>query len=513
MSLVNPARLEIKLGEYATGAATALEDPLLVNIAQDYRRLTAQRMAPLEADDIFKRFPAGEYHVSLKVDGEFDILVYDEGETLTVNPGGTVRVGLPLHKEAAALLKAAGVKKAILAGELYCQKEKRARVHDVSRIARQPASQAELDALAFAAFDIIQLDGLPHAAPFAETWAKLTQLLRGGKNVHVVETVLLKDAGEIDAQFRKWNDLGAEGTVVRSDAVGVFKLKPRHTIDAVVIGFTEGTEDRKGMIHDLLVAVMRADGCLHVLGHVGGGFTNDDRRAFLADLKDDVVKSDYVEVNDQVAYHMVRPESVIEISVLDLIAQTTRNQPINKMVLNWNSAENKYEIVRRLPLAALISPQFVRRRDDKMLNANDIRIQQITDLVEVALADRDARQLNLPSSTLLRREVMTKVLKGNTMVRKLVMWQTNKESDAEHWPAYVIHSTDFSPNRKTPLERDLRVSSSREQIEELWGELAAEAFVKGWAPAGGPPPESTAVAEAAPAEKKKRAPRKKKTEE
>jgi ATP-dependent DNA ligase len=513
MSLVNPSRLEIKLGEYATGSATALEDPQLVNVAQDYRRFTAQRMAPLEADDILKRFPPGEYHVSLKVDGEFDILVYDEGETLTVNPGGTVRVGLPLHKEAAALLRKGGVRKAILAGELYFQKAKRPRVHDVSKVARQPASQAELDALAFAAFDIIQLDGLPHVAPYAETWAKLTQLLQGGKNVHVVETVVLKDAGEIDSQFRKWNDSGAEGTVVRNDTVGVFKLKPRHTLDAVIIGFTESPEqDRKGMIHDLLVAVMRADGCLHVLGHVGGGFTNDDRRAFLTDLKDDVVKSDYVEVNDQVAYHMVRPESVIEISVLDLIAQTTRNQPINKMVLNWNSGENKYEIVRRLPLAALISPQFVRRRDDKMLNANDIRIQQITDLVEVALADRDARQLNLPGSTLIRREVMTKVLKGNRMVRKLVMWQTNKESDAEHWPAYVIHYTDFSPNRKTPLERDIRISSSREQIEELWGELAAEAFVKGWVPAGGPPPETTAVAEAPP-EKKKRAPRKKKTEE
>ena len=513
MSLVNPSRLEIKLGEYAVGGANSLEDPLLVNVAQDYRRLTAQRMAPLEADDIFKRFPAGEYHVSRKVDGEFDILVFDSGEAITVNPGGTVRTGLLLHKEAATLLTKAGVRKAIFAGELYYQKEKRARVHDVSRVARQPASQAELDGLAFAAFDIIQLDGLPHNAPFAETWTKLTQLLKGGKNVHVVETVMLQDAGGIDLQFKKWNDAGAEGTVVRSDAVGVFKLKPRHTIDAVVIGFTEGTDDRKGMIHDLLVAVMRADGCLHVLGHVGGGFTNDDRRAFLTDLKDDVVKSDYVEVNDQVAYHMVRPESVIEISVLDLIALTTRNQPINKMVLNWNSGENKYEIVRRLPLVAMISPQFVRRRDDKMLNANDIRIQQITDLVEVALADRDAKQLNLPASTLLRREVMTKVLKGNTMVRKLVMWQTNKESDAEHWPAYVIHYTDFSPNRKTPLERDVRISSSREQIDELWSELATEAFVKGWAPVGGAPPAAAtaAVAEdAPPAEKKKRAPRKKK---
>jgi hypothetical protein len=257
---------------------------------------------------------------------------------------------------------------------------------------------------------------------------------------------------------------------------------------------------------------MRADGCLHVLGHVGGGFTNDDRRAFLSDLKDDIVKSEYVEVNDQVAYHMVRPESVIEISVLDVIAQTTRGQPINKMVLNWNSGENKYEIVRRLPLAALISPQFVRRRDDKMLNANDIRMAQVTDLVEVPLADRDARQLNLPQSTILRREVATKVLKGATMVRKLVMWQTNKESDAEHYPAFVLHLTDFSPNRKTPLEREIRVSSSRQQIDDLWNELAAEAFTKGWNPvpvgsmAAPPPPPPAAAPAKKPSARKKKTP-------
>jgi ATP-dependent DNA ligase len=486
MPLLNKSKLEIKLGEYAVGGAAALVDPLLVNAAQDYRRLTAARMIPLEAEDIPKRFPAGDYHASLKVDGEFSILVFEHGEILTVNPGGTVRTGLAFHKEAAELLQKAGLKKAIFAGELYFAKEKskRSRVHDVSRVAREAGSQTEVDALSFAAFDVIQIDGVPNALPFADTWKKLCELFQGGKNVHVVETVMLKDSGGIEQHFRKCVEAGAEGSVVRSDAVGLFKLKPRHTLDAVVIGFTEGTDDRKGMIHDLLIAVMRTDGCLHVLGHVGGGFSNDDRRAFLADLKDDVVKSDYVEVNDQVAYHMVRPESVIEISVLDLISQTTRGQPINKMVLNWNSGENKYEIVRRLPLVGLISPQFVRRRDDKMLNANDIRIAQVTDLVEVALADRDARQLNLPQSTVLRREVATKVLKGATMVRKLVMWQTNKESDGEHYPAFVIHMTDFSPNRKTPLERDIRVSSSRQQIEDLWNELAAEAFTKGWTPVG-----------------------------
>jgi hypothetical protein len=48
----------------------------------------------------------------------------------------------------------------------------------------------------------------------------------------------------------------------------------------------------------------------------------------------------------------------------------------------------------------------------------------------------------------------------------------------------VIHFTDFSPNRKTPLERDIRVSNSREQIDVLWKDLMEENITKGWALAG-----------------------------
>ncbi len=490
MSLVNRAKLDIKLGSYAVGTGAALADPLLVARAQDYRRHTASRMIPLEPADILKRFPAGEYHVSLKVDGEFSLLVYAAGEALLVNPGGTVRVGIPAVDEAAALFKKAGVKSALIPGELHFTKAegKRPRVHDVSRVARTPASQAELDQLAFSAFDLLELDGQPAGDEFATTWDRLTALFKGGKRAGVVETVWLKDAAGIDAQFRKWVDQGAEGAVVRSDAVGRFKLKPRHTIDCAVIGFTEATDDRRGMLHDLLLALYRPDGCLHVVGHVGGGFTNDERRGFLSDLKDSIVESDYVEVNDQVAYHMVKPEWVVEVSVLDLIAETTRGLPINKMALTWDAAANRYRIVRRVPLVGMISPQFVRRRDDKSVHPGDIPLRQVTDLVDVPLADRDCRQLDLPKSEVLRREVCTKQLKGQTMVRKLLMWKTNKDGDGQDYPAFVIHATDFSPNRKTPLERDVRVSSSREQIEQLWTDLAAESFTKGWTPVAGAVP-------------------------
>ena len=34
------------------------------------------------------------------------------------------------------------------------------------------------------------------------------------------------------------------------------------------------------------------------------------------------------------------------------------------------------------------------------------------------------------------------------MVRKFVLWKTNKEQ-SEDYPAFVVHFTDFSPNRKT----------------------------------------------------------------
>jgi len=161
----------------------------------------------------------------------------------------------------------------------------------------------------------------------------------------------------------------------------------------------------------------------------------------------------------------------------------------------------------------LISPQFVRRRDDKQVNAIDLRIKQITDLVEVPDTERDAGGASLKPSAVLKREVYTKVLKGATLVRKFVMWETNKRVDADDFPAYVIHFTDFSPNRKTPLERDIRVSNSSEQIDALWTDLLAENIAKGWAPHSGgapatPVPEaSTAVAKPAP--KKRAAPKKK----
>jgi ATP-dependent DNA ligase len=377
------------------------------------------------------------------------------------------------------------VKSALIAGELYYRRaDGRPRVFDVSRAARQPEAQEDVERLGLAVFDLIEVDGQPAGARHADVFARIQRLFSGGERVHPVDAATVKTPEEIEKFYGSWvEEQGAEGLVLRSDSAGGFKLKPRHTLDAVVVGFTESDEDRKGMVHDLLLAVMRKDGSLHLIGRVGTGLSDDERRAMLSDLKDLATESDYAEIGEgHIAYQMVRPELVIEISCLDLISQTTRGGTIDKMVIDWDAAAKRYRPLRRMPMVSLISPVFVRRREDKRVNPTDVRAQQIGELVEVPRLEVDARAVTLPKSEVLRREVYVKTQKGQTLVRKFLMWKTNKEDSGE-FPAYVLHFTDYSPTRKTPLEREIRVSSSREQIEALFTELHKENVVKGWAKA------------------------------
>jgi hypothetical protein len=65
-------------------------------------------------------------------------------------------------------------------------------------------------------------------------------------------------------------------------------------------------------------------------------------------------------------------------------------------------------------------------------------------------------------------------------VQKYFVWKTNKEGTDSRYPAYVLHYTDFSVGRKELLKRELRVSSSEEQILAICDEMIAENVKKGW---------------------------------
>jgi ATP-dependent DNA ligase len=437
-------------------------------------------MKPLSGEDIFRIPKATGYYATRKYDGEFTVAVWDGKRVISVNPGGTVRVGLPCFEEAAKLLKKAKVKSCMVAGELYIigDKSNKNRIHHVVKLLRSPSTDAQLSKLGFAVFDILEFeDETPDTAK--KVFTLLKKWFGNGELVHPVEHVVADKIEPIMESFTDWVvGEGSEGLVVRHDQAGWYKLKLRHNIDAAIIGFSEGTDDRKGLLHDLLVAVMRNDGTYHEFCRVGGGFTEEDRRIIADELRRRIVPSDYVAVNnDYVAYEMIAPGPVIEISLLDLITENSKGDPINRMVLDWDG--KRYAPLSRLPLVSVISPQFVRMRDDKDAVVEDVNIRQISDLAEVADVDKPAHETAAPPSKMIDRTVFTKVMKGQTMVRKLLMWKTNKESTNE-FPAYVVYLTDYSPNRQNPLERDIKIASTEGAARELFDELAKKNFVGGW---------------------------------
>lgn len=437
-------------------------------------------MKPIAGTEAFRLPKTKGLYATRKYDGEFALLFFDGKELLSVNPGGTVRLGLPAYRETATLLKKAKVKSCILGGEIYLKDEpsQAQRVQQVVRILRNPESEKQLDRLGLAVFDVIENDGeevdsTPAVFKLLDKWFK------GGKKAHAAEYVVADTSDEVMEAFTEWViGEGAEGLVVRHDRAGWFKLKVRHNIDAAIIGFSEGTDDRKGMLHDLLVAVMRDDGTFHELGRVGGGFTEEGRKELAGMLRRRIVPSDYVAVNnDYVAYEMIHPGPVIEISCLDLIPERARGGPVNRMVLEWNG--KRYSALQRMPIVSMISPQYVRLRDDKEATIEDVNIRQISDLVPVPDVERPAIEAKSTPSELIKREVYTKTMKGNKMVRKILLWKTNKEEEGQ-FPAYVVYLTDFSPNRENALERDIKIAHTEKKAKDQFDQLAKKKFVGGW---------------------------------
>ena len=198
-----------------------MADPFVPIKAQEYRRNLAQRMMALDKAAMKQKLPACDYFVSRKIDGECTLLLIHGNQCCSVNPGGVVRAGLPFMEEAAALLGKTKHKQMLLAGELYVARtDRRPRVHDVSRTARQPESQEDLDRLQLAVFDILEIDGKPAPPAYADVWKKIESVFKSGVEVFITSKPfsLAKTVDDVGKQFEKWVEgESAEGLVVRSD--------------------------------------------------------------------------------------------------------------------------------------------------------------------------------------------------------------------------------------------------------------------------------------------------------
>ncbi|MDJ0836936.1 MAG: hypothetical protein QNK37_10500 [Acidobacteriota bacterium] len=128
----------------------------------------------------------------------------------------------------------------------------------------------------------------------------------------------------------------------------------------------------------------------------------------------------------------------------------------------------------------LLFSVFVRLRDDKGVNPEDLRLTQLRDLVDLDNLESSRRTIHYRTSEILRRRVWTKVTKGKTSVRKLITWRTNKHEDDHDFPPFVFCYTDYSPNRAQPLKRTVRGALNEAQADLFFESFQAKEIKKGW---------------------------------
>ena len=312
-------------------------------LAQKYKRQTASRYLPIGSEDITSKIIESElYAVSPKYDGHFYLLTFDGTKAELINQGGNLITDLPLLKDATNLLKSK-CKDAVIAGELYLHKEgERTRSFDMTAVLDEKSSDIH-----FAAFDLLTLDGEEITLDVKTLDEKLSSLLYDGKAIYPVKNTLVESRSDIADLYKSIvNEGGQEGIVVRSQNGPTYKVKPLITLDAVVLGFSEGEGSRAGMLRELLVGLCVAKDQYILLTKVGNGYSDDERKSLLKKLAEKKVDSDYIEVSgSNLAFIMVVPDEVVEFSCLDVFGENSKGT-ISKMCLNYK--DKTYSAIGKL---------------------------------------------------------------------------------------------------------------------------------------------------------------------
>jgi hypothetical protein len=471
------------LGKGFWHAAGSVPDTGLMTAIQSYRRRVASAYRSIKPAEMTSGVFGAPFHVSPKVDGELWFLVIDAGGVVLVSSNGKAISGdVPLLVEARSAVKGVAGR-AVLAGELFAAStgKGRPRVGDVAA-ALAGGAKAPVERLGFVAFDLIEgiVDGQALNASYAERLDAISALFSAGKRVRAVRTDLVTGPGDLPALFAELVEGGkAEGLVVRSSQGAIYKIKPEFTIDAVIIGFTRRSED-PASVRSLLLGLTREDGRTQIAGYCGNLGSDADRRKLMDVLLPLVCDSGFrCPSSSGDLYTFVRPNFVAEVNVTDLQPESSDGRQMRSMVLEHNT-DFGWRPLAQMPTASWLHPVLVRLREDKVPGLIDTRFSQILERCAVVESTEATHEHKLPHSQIVTRRVWTKKTKDKLAVRKLLVWKTNKSEIDPGYPAYVVHWTDYSAGRGTPLEREVRTAPSAVLAEAIAAKMIEDNVKKGW---------------------------------
>jgi hypothetical protein len=432
---------------------------------QHYKKRVLSRLISVEPTRIKEKLLDSEYYlVSEKMDGFYTVLVATPKGVELFNKSGR-KIEIPAIQS----LKFNAA--CILVGELCVFENNRPRTH---RELASALANPEKSDIRFAAFDVVEWNGKAVEGDALEKY----QLLKGIAQHTLCFSIPQKQVvsrNEVEAFYLETVGQGAEGIIVKAANEMAYKIKPIIALDLVVLGFSEGIQEKAGMLRDLLLGVALENNRFQVVGSVGTGFSNEERSTFFKALSAEEVNSTYTEVSGaKTAFVMVKPQWVVEVTCLDILADNTQG-PIKKTTLAFGPSG--YDVVTLAPGVSLISCVFIRKRSDKTVGIDHAGVEQITDYL--APQTQEANAAPLQDSSVVLREVYTKESKKGIMVRKIFGMKTNKENTGLFAPFQVVF-TDFSTGRAEPLDQEISGCANIAEMEKKAAALREEHIKTGW---------------------------------
>ena len=461
-----------KLGKATIDPQGTFKNLDLMNQIVAYRKVVATNYVLTNPSEIERKLGI-PLMVSTKLDGELWFLLHDK-EWKLVSPTGRVISGdIEILAEATA---AKLDKTSIFAGELHILGESRTRIADVTS-ALAGGEKTKTESLAFKVFDVVTSPDVSAIGTAYTTRYEAISKLPSGKNFGFISSTPTKASSEVAEMFEKEVQAkGLEGLVARAEDGRSYKIKPTKELDAAILGFTERRDaDGALMIRSLLFGVMQEDGSWIPLTTTGNVGENDFRKELLGLLKPLVRPSSYRRTSQSsgVMYQLVEPTLIVELKCMDLQLEDFQGRAIKHPKLSFNS--DGWKVAGWTNSASVHNSIVVRVRNDKACTYEDIGWNQLTRILPI---DTSSNEVAVGKSELIQRRVWTKEGSGKVDVRKLVMWKTNKE--AVGFPSFVIHWTDYSSTRKSPLDREVRLAPKEKEALKIVESMITENIKKGW---------------------------------
>jgi hypothetical protein len=438
--------------------------------AKDKKRELSNGFVSICGINIETKMFGDSFHVTRKIDGEFNLLKFEEGEAILVNSSGNVKDNIKILKDITKHLKSKNIKSLECMVELHVNEdEKRARIYDLLSLLSDKESE---DLIEISPFELIEVDG-ECFEDFGENIKKLNEIFDIDK-LSPVKYTYCDSKSDVKDIFEKWvREENSEGLIVRTQNRFRYKIKPLHSVDYVVLGYTQKGKDR---INVLLVGLMHEDGTIQEIGSVGTGLDEDERVDLYKKLSPLLIESKYISTDsDGLAFRLVRPKVVVEVDLNDIIVEKKTGY-IKSSLLNFVDGEG-YKFIKQTNSASMIHPRISRIRDDKEAIYEDVGFRQLTDLKHI---DKSKISQELPKSELLSKEVYTKESKGKKAIQKFIIFKTNKENLDQNYLAYIFVYINFSATRKEMFKKDIRVSNSLEQLQNIAEEFKIKNIKKGW---------------------------------